>query len=146
VLQEEVSEEARKVAGYKGAELQRLHLDTFELNLDAPGLRDAINAQRIHAWQAEWVSQATEQVGLSRARALRLREIARAQAQTQMLIAITEGLRGVPGSSPPQQLVALRFIQSIEQIAPREHDRLSAHRRVVQPGLAHVGGLAPHAR
>jgi regulator of protease activity HflC (stomatin/prohibitin superfamily) len=87
---------------------------------------DKIKEQMLRRWFERWevrVAESKKQamitLGEGEAEARRVIELARAQAQTQMVIAITEGFRLMKetGAAVPGDLIAVRFIEALEKMA-----------------------------
>ena len=117
-LQADVKQAASQILTGRGVQLIRITIGTIEVDTDVTSLKNAVQEQRIQAWQAEWVRQDLAKVGKSRAEALKIRERARAQVQRDMINAISDALTSSPTSGePPEQAVAWRFIQALEQMA-----------------------------
>ena len=117
-LQTDVKQAASQILTSRGVVLIRITLGNVEVDTDVASLKNAVQEQRIQAWQADWVRQDLAKVGKSRAEALKIRERARAQVQRDMINAISDALTSSPTSGePPEQAVAWRFIQALEQMA-----------------------------
>ncbi len=117
-IQNDAMQAAAQILSSRGVQLIRLSVGTIELDTEVESLKNAIMEQRIQSWQAEWVRQDMAKVGRSRAEALKIRERARAQVQRDMIAQIADALTtsSVSGE-PPEEAVAWRFIQALEQMA-----------------------------
>jgi len=74
--------------------------------------------QRIKSWQADWVRRTLVIQARGEAEALRRRELARAQAQLEMILSITQGLKGITLPTPQGvELISLRFVEALEKMA-----------------------------
>jgi regulator of protease activity HflC (stomatin/prohibitin superfamily) len=75
--------------------------------------------QRAASWRAGWEQRRLEKEAQGDAEAIRLIEEARADAQRQMIAAISEALQQLKetGTPVPAHLVALRFIDVLEDVA-----------------------------
>ena len=75
--------------------------------------------QRVRSWAAHWERRRLEREAQGDAEAIRLIEEARADAQRQMIMAITEAFQQLrdTGTSIPPHVIALRFIDILDDIA-----------------------------
>jgi len=75
--------------------------------------------QRVESWGARWERRRSEKEALGDAEAFRLIEEARADAQRQMIVAITETFQQLADTQTPvsDHVIALRFIDVLEDIA-----------------------------
>jgi regulator of protease activity HflC (stomatin/prohibitin superfamily) len=75
--------------------------------------------QRVESWRASWERRRLEREAQGDAEATRLIEEARADAQRQMIAAISEALQQLKetGTPVPAHLIALRFIDVLEDVA-----------------------------
>lgn len=74
--------------------------------------------QRVESWGARWERQRLEREARGDAEAIRLIERARADAQRQMIVAITEAFQQLADTQTPvpAHVIALRFIDMLEEI------------------------------
>jgi regulator of protease activity HflC (stomatin/prohibitin superfamily) len=74
--------------------------------------------QRAGSWKAGWEQRRLEEEGKGDAEAIRLIEEARADAQRQMIVAITEAFQQLAdtGTPVPAHVIALRFIDVLEDV------------------------------
>jgi hypothetical protein len=80
-----------------------------------------VAAQRVASWQVEWQRQAVERTARSQAQATRILQQARARVLTELIHAVEEGFRemvaqSTEGGATPDDVVALSFINAVEQI------------------------------
>jgi regulator of protease activity HflC (stomatin/prohibitin superfamily) len=84
--------------------------------------------QRVQSWAAHWERRRLEREALGDAEAMRLIQEARAEAQRQMIRAITEAFQQLADTRTrvPTQIIALRFIDILEDLAasPAEQGQL----------------------
>jgi regulator of protease activity HflC (stomatin/prohibitin superfamily) len=75
--------------------------------------------QRVETWRASWERRRMEKEAQGEAEAIRLIEDARADAQRQMIVAITEAFQQMAdsGTPVPPHVIALRFIDVLEDVA-----------------------------
>jgi regulator of protease activity HflC (stomatin/prohibitin superfamily) len=75
--------------------------------------------QRMEIWRTSWERRRLEREAQGEAEAMRLTEEARADAQRQMIAAISEALQQLKetGTPVPAHLIALRFIDVLEDVA-----------------------------
>jgi regulator of protease activity HflC (stomatin/prohibitin superfamily) len=75
--------------------------------------------QRAESWQASWERRRLEKEAQGSAEAIRLIEEARADAQRQMIVSITEAFQQLAdaGTPVPAHVIALRFIDVLEDAA-----------------------------
>ena len=75
--------------------------------------------QRVENWRVTWERRRLETEAQGDAEAIRLIEEARAEAQRQMIVAITEALQQLAdtGTPVPAHVIALRFIDVLEEAA-----------------------------
>jgi regulator of protease activity HflC (stomatin/prohibitin superfamily) len=111
-IQKQVREQAAHLLQDSGIQLTELWLGQFDLPADVTG-------QYVEFWQADWKRK--DQATLARGQAATIRELgrARAQAQKEIIEALVTSFQAaqesVPGI-PSKQLLALRFIDSLEQL------------------------------
>jgi len=73
--------------------------------------------QRIDNWQAEWARRMTAETGKGEADYIRIVELARAQAQADMIRKLSEGIeRAGAAEQTSMDMIALRFIETLEQM------------------------------
>lgn len=94
-------------------------IELIDLSVGPLQVNDEIAKLRREWWQAIWVKDQRVTQAEGDAEALQLRELARVEAQARMIQAITQGLQGLEPVSRERlsQLIALRFIDTIESIA-----------------------------
>jgi regulator of protease activity HflC (stomatin/prohibitin superfamily) len=80
---------------------------------------EEILRQRAESWRARWERRRLEKEAQGDAEAMRLVEEARADAQRHMIVAITEAFQQLAdtGTSVPAHVIALRFIDVLEDVA-----------------------------
>ncbi len=79
---------------------------------------DEITRQRVESWQAEWQSRMMRVRAEGEAESNRLREVARAQAQMEMIIKIVQAVEQGPTAEDDQQdQIAQRFLQTLQSMA-----------------------------
>jgi regulator of protease activity HflC (stomatin/prohibitin superfamily) len=89
-----------------------------EVRIGAIDVPDEVKARMLTRWEAEWRRQVRITEAEGEAEAFRLMELARAKAQMEMIIAITQGFKQMAGSGAvPGHLIALRFIEALEKMA-----------------------------
>jgi regulator of protease activity HflC (stomatin/prohibitin superfamily) len=89
-----------------------------EVRIGTIDVPDEVKARMLTRWEAEWRRQVRITEAEGEAEAFRLMELARAKAQMEMIIAITQGFKQMAGSGAvPGHLIALRFIEALEKMA-----------------------------
>lgn len=80
---------------------------------------EAVLKQRAKSWGARWERRRTERKAQGNAESIRLIEEARAEAQRQMIMAITEAFQQLADTGTPVRahVIALRFIDVLEDVA-----------------------------
>lgn len=75
--------------------------------------------QRVESWKASWERRRLEKEAQGDAEAIRLVEEARADAERQMIVAITEAFQQLADTETPvsAHVIALRFIDVLENVA-----------------------------
>ena len=78
-----------------------------------------VREQWVESWKSDWERRRMEREAQGEAEATRLIEEARADVQRQMIATITEALHQLAetGTSVPPQVIALRFIDVLENVA-----------------------------
>ena len=88
--------------------------------------------QRIDNWQAEWARRMTAEMGKGEAKYIRIVELARAQAQADMIRKLSEGIeRAGAAEQTSMDMIAMRFIEALEQMI-----QSPAVQQVLPPGQA----------
>ncbi len=80
---------------------------------------ESVLDQRVESWAARWERRRLEREAQGDAEATRLIEEARADAQRQMIVAITEAFQQLAdtGTPVPPHVIALRFIDVLDEMA-----------------------------
>jgi len=112
-LRASVKKELAQMMESHGVEVIAVSLGNLEVE-DEEVLR-----QRAENWRAIWERGRLEKEAQGDAEAIRLIEEARADAQRQMIVAITEAFQQLAetGTPVPAQVIALRFIDVLEEVA-----------------------------
>jgi len=111
-IQQQVREQTAHLLRESGIQITELWLGQFDLPTD-------VTSQYVEFWQADWKRK--DQATLATGQAATIRQLgrARAQAQKEIMEALLASFRAaeeaVPGI-PSKQLLALRFIDSLEQL------------------------------
>jgi regulator of protease activity HflC (stomatin/prohibitin superfamily) len=111
-IQGQVREQTTHLLQKSGIEITELWLGQFDLPAD-------VTAQYVEFWQADWKRK--DQAALAKGQAATIRELGRARAQAQKtiieaLVASFQAAQEAVPDIPPKQLLALRFIDSLEQL------------------------------
>jgi regulator of protease activity HflC (stomatin/prohibitin superfamily) len=113
-------EDARAVASGLGIEILDMTLGVIE----PQDKFQHITAQMISNWKIEWERRAKILEAKAEAKRTQLLEEARAEAQANMIQALTEGYRIAVGDSQDPQIskdiIALRFIDTLETLLARQ--------------------------
>jgi regulator of protease activity HflC (stomatin/prohibitin superfamily) len=120
--------------------LQNTAIEITELWLGQFELPDQVTAQYVEFWQADWKRR--DQAALAKGQAASIRELgrARAQAQKEIIEALTAGFQAAQEAIPEipsKQLLALRLIDSLEQLN-RQAAAASEDAERQQENLAHL--------
>jgi hypothetical protein len=99
-----------------GATVLRVTLGRIQVE-DTAGIREKIEQERIDMWKVEWEKRARVIQRQAEAEVSRLKEVTRAQAQAAMVTAITEGLPQHIDHDEAQRVIALRALESLEEMA-----------------------------
>jgi len=112
----EVKEKLAEAMKPHGIEVLGAGLGTIEVE------DEGVLEQRTEIWKASWERRRLEREAQGKAEAMRLTEEARADAQRQMITAISEALQQLKetGTPVPAHLIALRFIDVLEDVAARQ--------------------------
>jgi regulator of protease activity HflC (stomatin/prohibitin superfamily) len=113
-LMQHLNEALRKSAAGLGAEIVEVHLDAFEFD---PELQE-IKKQWMDSWRVPWEGKVQVRKAQADASAIRMKEMARAYAQVELISAITREFQPKPGTeSLPTDLITLRFVEVISKMA-----------------------------
>ena len=133
VLRKELEEEVKAILARRGIRLLSLGLGIFfpiDDNPTATDLRqkNRITYQRVETWKAEWESRMLKLMAQAQAEAERQHDLARTQAQMELIMRVTQALE--QGGLPPdrdQDQIARRFLATLQKMAkePLTHERLS---------------------
>lgn len=101
-----------------GATASRVTLEHFQIRADLAAVIKQIKDNRIKSWKAEWDKRIKFRQAEGEAADTRWREAARAQAQAEMLRAITRGVEELDAANRANlpHLLALRTIEALEQM------------------------------
>ena len=114
-----------------------IHLVTFSLGIFFPADYDpkaeklgknTITWQRVEAWKAAWESRMLKLMAEAQAEADRQHELARTQAQMELITRVTQALeRSGPGTTEDRDQIARRFLATLQRMAaePYTRERLS---------------------
>jgi regulator of protease activity HflC (stomatin/prohibitin superfamily) len=123
-IRTDIRDQLAEFAWNWGTEIRAVQI----VRVDMP---DKVKEQMLRRWFEQWEARVAESkkqamitLGEGEAEASRIVELARASAQTQMIIAITEGFRRMKetGTAVPD-LIALRFIETVEKMAANPSTR-----------------------
>ncbi|MBP7686604.1 MAG: hypothetical protein KA765_01790 [Thermoflexales bacterium] len=110
-------ETARKGAEPMGIDVIDMTMGTVDLLKEHKAL---VGDQMLLNWKAEWNRRATVLVAQGAAKKMQLTEEARAEAQANMIQALTEGFRIATGENPTEdvsrEVIVLRFIDTLEAL------------------------------
>jgi regulator of protease activity HflC (stomatin/prohibitin superfamily) len=112
-LKSELEEQARPIARQAGIEILQIRLG----RLEAP---ETVTNQRIRYWQAFWEKERRISEADGTAEAMAEEEMARAEAESEMLHAIVEGINQAQlenQHTSSRELVAIRLIEILERLA-----------------------------
>ena len=111
-------EDASKIASAQGIEILDMTLGVIEPQDKYPHIANQIVAN----WKIEWERRAKILEAKAEAKRTQLLEEARAEAQANMIQALTEGYRIAIGDNPQvsKDVIALRFIDTLETLLARQ--------------------------
>jgi hypothetical protein len=116
--------DARRMGDAWGIDVIEMTMGTVDLPKEHKGL---VGDQMLANWRAEWNRRATVLVAQGQAKRMQLTEEARAEAQANMIQALTEGFRVAVGENAPptlsREVIALRFIDTLEALVPVVPDK-----------------------
>jgi regulator of protease activity HflC (stomatin/prohibitin superfamily) len=155
-LMRNLTEALRNMAAGFGAEILEVRLEPLEFDTDLP-----IKQQWMDTWRALWEGQVRVREAQAEASAIRMREMAHAYAQLEMIAAITREFQATPDTkSIPIDLIVLRFVEVISRMAANPesaiflpHEALQTlegvrkmldEARKPQPSLGSPAGTEPH--
>jgi len=122
VLRDIVRGELAQTARPYGIQVMGIGLSNIEVE------DEEVLKQRAESWGAGWARRRLEKEAQGEAEAIRLIEEARADAQRQMIVAITEAFQQLAdaGTPVPAHVIALRFIDVLENVSasPPVHELL----------------------
>jgi len=112
--------DARKAAEPMGIDVIDMTMGTVDLLKEH---KDLVGNQMLANWRAEWNRRATVLVAQGAAKKMQLMEEARAEAQANMIQALTEGFRVATEADPKlsQEVMALRFIDTLEALMQNQN-------------------------
>jgi len=112
-IQRKLEKKLRESTPALGVQINRVRLGKFEVG-------DKVANQWIEAWRNEWQHWAIGQEKAGEATRERLREIARAQAQVDMITAVAGAIRQstTRGTCIPSQLLVMRLIEVFDRFRP----------------------------
>jgi regulator of protease activity HflC (stomatin/prohibitin superfamily) len=111
-LMRNYTEALRGMARNFGAEITEVRVEPFEFDIDLP-----IKQQWMDTWREAWAGQVRVREAQAQASAIRMREMAHAYAQLEMIAAITREFQPRPGiESLPMDLITLRFVEVISKM------------------------------
>ena len=119
VIQEELETALKKSAAELGAQINKVWLGTIRVG-------DKVTEQWIEAWQNRWRDWALVEETAGEAARETLREAAKAQAQVDMITAMTQAFQYSVSrdDSIPQQLLIMRLIEVFDHFALDPHTRI----------------------
>lgn len=103
-----------------GIRITRISLGAIKLDSEYASTAEKVSEQRIKSWQADWNRLVTVTHAEGEAEALRLKEFARAQAQVEMILAISQGLQRARIAEKDvslREVIALRCLEVLEEMS-----------------------------
>lgn len=117
-------ETARQAGAGIGVDVVDMSMGVIELPKEHS---DPVTEQLLSNWRLEWQSRATVLDAEGDAKRLQLQEEARAEAQANMIQALTEGFRIATGDSNSKtisnEVIALRFIDTLEALLAKPPEK-----------------------
>lgn len=115
--------EARRVAEQQQSGIDVIDMTMGQVEL-SKGYKDPVVEQMFTNWRAEWNRRATVLDAQGKARKMQLTEEARAEAQANMIQALTEGFRIATGENATanvtREVIVLRFIDTLEALTQNQ--------------------------
>ncbi len=112
-LMRHLADALRKSAANLGAEIVEVHLDAFEFDPELQWIKQ----QWMDTWRTPWEGQVQVRTAQAEASAIRMKEMARAYAQLELITAVTREFRPTADESIPIGLIVLRFVEVISRMA-----------------------------
>jgi regulator of protease activity HflC (stomatin/prohibitin superfamily) len=103
-----------------GVRATRVSLGPIKLDSKYAPIVERVSEQRVRSWQADWNRRVAVTQAKGEAEALRLKELARAQAQVEMILAISQGLQRAEAAERPmsvRDVIALRCLEVLEEMS-----------------------------
>ncbi len=103
-----------------GVRVPRVSLGPIKLDSEYAPIVERVSEQRVRSWQADWNRRVTVTQAEGDAEALRLKEFARAQAQVEMILAISQGLQRARMAEKDvslREIIALRCLEVLEEMS-----------------------------
>ncbi len=127
-IRHQVEREAREILLGQGVDLQRVRIGRFDFPAD-------VTRQHIASWSTSWDSEAEKTRTDGDARALVLKEVARAEAEMEMVEEVIGAIRqaredGYGGME--SIVVALRLIEALERVALQAQTDVSVPDKMLQ--------------
>ncbi len=107
------TEALRKMAANYGAEIIEMHLDTFEFDPELQWIKQ----QWMDTWRVPWEGQVQVRTAQAEASAIRMKEMAQAYAQLELISAVTREFKATDDESISIDLIILRFVDVISRMA-----------------------------
>ncbi len=128
VIRAELEEHVRAVLAQHGIRLLSLGLGVFfptDYDPNAAELgKNTITRQRVDAWKVEWESRMLKVMAQAHATADRQHDLARTQAQMELITRVTQALeQGGPMADKDQDQIARRFLSTLQRMADEQMTR-----------------------
>jgi regulator of protease activity HflC (stomatin/prohibitin superfamily) len=115
IVQKGLQDARRAAAAINGIDVLNMTMGLIEAPSD---IKHTLDDQRIDNWQIEWRRRARLLEAEGQAKAFQVLEEARAEAQANMIQALTEGFRIATENNPDAstEVIAMRFIDALEAL------------------------------
>jgi regulator of protease activity HflC (stomatin/prohibitin superfamily) len=123
-----LTEALQKMAANFGAEIIEVRLDAFEFDSDLQWIKQ----QWLDTWRTPWEGQVQVREAQAKAGAIRMKEMAQAYAQLELISAITREFKPAADESIPIGLIVLRFVEVISRMAANPDAAIFLPREALQ--------------
>ena len=131
-IRKDLEDRVKFILAQRGIKLLTLGLGIFFPIDDVPNAIDLrkknpITYQRLETWKAEWDSRMLKIMAQAEAEAERQRDLARTQAQMELIMRVTQALEQGATEGSDQDQIARRFLATLQRMAdePFTRERLS---------------------
>jgi regulator of protease activity HflC (stomatin/prohibitin superfamily) len=127
-LMRHLTEALRKSAVNLGAEIVEVHLDAFEFDPELQGIKQ----QWMDTWRVPWEGQVQARKAQADAGAIRMKEMAQAYAQLELISAFTQEFKATDDESTSIGMMVSRFVEVISRMAANPDASIFLPREALQ--------------